>query len=80
MLRDLEAGNKAAVNIYAEASGRDAASLRAAMDKESWYTGAEAVEAGLADEVIDDGVQVSMTSPRTSPTSCATECASPRVA
>lgn len=60
VLRDLEAGNKAAVNIYAEASGRDAASLRAAMDKESWYTGAEAVEAGLADEVIDDGVQVSM--------------------
>ena len=60
VIKQLDAGNKAAVNIYAEASGRDAASLRAALDKESWYTGAEAVEAGLADEVIDDDVQVSM--------------------
>lgn len=60
VIKQLDAGNKAAVNIYAEASGRDAASLRAALDKESWYTGAEAVEAGLADEVVDDGVQVSM--------------------
>lgn len=60
IIKQLEAGNKAAVNIYAEASGRAPETLKAMVDKETWLTGQEAVDAGLADEVIDNGVPVSM--------------------
>ena len=60
VIKQLDAGNKTAVNIYAEASGRDAADMKAMVDKETWLTGQEAVDAGLADEVIDSGVPVSM--------------------
>ena len=59
-IKQLDAGNKAAVNIYAEASGRDADSIKALVDKETWMTGQEAVDNGFADEVIDNGLQVSM--------------------
>ena len=59
-IKQLDAGNKAAVNIYAEASGRDADSIKALVDKETWFTGQEAVDAGFADEVIESGLPVSM--------------------
>lgn len=59
-IKQLDAGNKAAVNIYAEASGRDADSIKTLVDKETWFTGQEAVDAGFADELIDDGLPVSM--------------------
>lgn len=39
---------------YAMKAGGTAAMWRAAMVEESWYTAAEAVEAGLADRLIDD--------------------------
>ena len=60
VIKQLDAGNKAAVAVYAEASGRESAELKAMLDRETWLTGQEAVDAGLADEVIDTGVQVSM--------------------
>lgn len=39
--------------IYAERSGRPADGFAVAMDAETWMTAAEAVEAGLADEVVE---------------------------
>lgn len=53
-IKQLEAHNKAAINIYAEASGRDAASIKPLVDRETWMTGADAVTEGFADEVIGD--------------------------
>lgn len=50
--------------IYADKSGTDEGTWRAAMRTETWYTGAEAVAAGLADEVADaqrQGPQMSNT-------------------
>ena len=60
VIKQLDAGNKAAVNIYAEASGREPEAMKTMLDRETWLTGQEAVDAGLADEVIDNGEQVSM--------------------
>ena len=40
--------------IYAARSGRPVAEFRAAMARDTWYTAAEAVDAGLADEVATD--------------------------
>ena len=60
VIKQLDAGNKAAVNIYAEASGREPENIKALVDKETWMTGQEAVDYGFADEVIEGGVQVSM--------------------
>ena len=59
-IKQLDAGNKAAVNIYAEASGRDIDSIKTLVDKETWLTGQEAVDAGFADELIESGLPVSM--------------------
>lgn len=60
VIKQLDAGNKAAVNIYAEASGRDPEAMKAMVDKETWLTGQEAVDAGLADEVIESETPISM--------------------
>lgn len=38
--------------IYAERSGKDAEHFRSLMDDSTWFTDEEAVEAGLADEVV----------------------------
>lgn len=59
-IKQLDAGNKAAVNVYAEASGREPEAMKAMLDKETWLTGQEAVDAGLADEVIGSDMPVSM--------------------
>ena len=50
--KQLDAHNKAGINIYAEATGRDAATIKAMVDRETWLTGQEAVDAGFAHEVI----------------------------
>src|SRR5690606_41541028 len=39
--------------IYADRTGQDPEAVIAAMDKESWIGGSEAVELGYADSVID---------------------------
>lgn len=56
-IKQLEAHNKAAINIYKEASGRDAAEIKNLVDRETWMTGADAVTEGFADEVIGDEAQ-----------------------
>ena len=58
--KQLEAHNRAGVNIYAEATGKDKESLKAMVDRETWLTGADAVEAGFAHEVIGEDTPVSM--------------------
>jgi ATP-dependent protease ClpP protease subunit len=45
-------------SMYAAKSGTDAADWRAAMLEETWYIGAEAVDAGLADSVTSDGTEL----------------------
>ena len=60
IIKQFEAGNKAAVNAYVEAGGQDPEKVKNYMDKETWLTGQEAVDAGFADEVIEPDVQLSM--------------------
>lgn len=59
-IKSLEAGNKAAIAAYVEAGGQDPEKVKSYMDKESWLTGQEAVDAGFADEVIEPDVQLNM--------------------
>ena len=60
VIKQFEAGNKAAVNAYVEAGGQDPEKVKAYMDKETWLTGQEAVDAGFADEVIEPDVKLNM--------------------
>ena len=60
VIKQFEAGNKAAINAYVEAGGQDPEKVKSYMDKETWLTGQEAVDAGFADEVIEPEVQLSM--------------------
>lgn len=53
-IKTLEAHNKAAVAAYVEATGLDQETVKAAMSKDTYMTGEEAVAAGWADEVITD--------------------------
>lgn len=61
--KQLRAANKTAINVYAEASGRDTDEIKRMVDAETWLTGDEAVEAGLADELIsaDEDITMSLT-------------------
>lgn len=59
-IKGLESANKTAAAAYAQATGKDAASVKSMMDKETWMTGQEAVDAGFADEVIDGESEISM--------------------
>lgn len=56
-IKQLEAHNKAGINVYVEATGRDAESIKNLVARETWMTGAEAVTEGFADEVIGDEAQ-----------------------
>ena len=58
--KQLEAHNRAGINIYAEATGRDKDTIKNMVDRETWLTGADAVEAGFAHEVIGEDTPVSM--------------------
>lgn len=49
----LERQNEVLAGIYAARSGRDAAEFKKLMSAETWLTDQGAVDAGLADEVID---------------------------
>lgn len=59
-MKSLESANKTAVAAYAQATGKDAATIKNMVDRETWMTGQEAVDAGFADEVIDGDMEVSM--------------------
>lgn len=54
----LEAVDASIAGIIASRSGMDVEDVRAAMDAETWYDAEAAVEAGLADEVIETGQRV----------------------
>ncbi|MCB6992903.1 Clp protease ClpP [bacterium 210820-DFI.6.37] len=53
-LTQFEAHNKAIVNVYAEAMGVPYAEAKHFVKNETWLTGQEAVDKGLADEVIEE--------------------------
>ena len=55
LMTQFKAHNKAIVNVYAEAMGVSYEEARHFIDGETWLTGQEAVDKGLADEVIDSG-------------------------
>ena len=61
----LDAVDAAIAGIIAARSGMDVEDVRAAMDAETWYDGAAAVEAGLADEVIETDQRVAASIDRT---------------
>lgn len=61
--------------IYAARSGRPIAEFRTAMARDTWYTAAEAVEAGLADEVAADPDAAASTSNSSRPRVTAAEAA-----
>lgn len=53
-IKQLEAHNKAGINIYAERTGRPVEEIKPLVDRETWLTGQDAVEQGFADEVIGE--------------------------
>lgn len=53
-IKTIDAHNKAAIAAYVEATGLDQETVKAAMSKDTYMTGEEAVAAGWADEVITD--------------------------
>ena len=57
VIKELEAHNKAAIAAYVEATGLDQDAVKAAMSKDTYMTGQEAVDAGWADEVISGGAE-----------------------
>ena len=52
MVTEFKAHNRAIVNVYAEAMGVSYDEAKGFIDGETWLTGQEAVDKGLADEVI----------------------------
>ena len=56
-IKRLNAHNQAGINVYVEATGKDEATIKTLVDRETWMTGAEAVAEGFADEVIGDEAQ-----------------------
>lgn len=53
LLTQFKAHNKAIVNVYAEAMGVSFEEAKGFINGETWLTGQEAVDKGLADEVIE---------------------------
>ena len=53
IIKQFRAHNNAAIGVYAERSGKTKEECKSLMTGETWLTGQEAVDAGLADEVID---------------------------
>lgn len=51
-VKRLDAHDRIGINIYAERTGRTKEEIKALVDRETWMTGQDAVDAGFADEVI----------------------------
>lgn len=65
IIKQLTAHNNAAIGVYAERSGKTKEECKNLMSGETWLTGQEAVDAGLADEVIDSvPIQMSLSQDR----------------
>lgn len=54
LLTQFKAHNKAIINVYAEAMGVSFEEAKGFINGETWLTGQEAVDKGLADEVIEE--------------------------
>lgn len=67
MLRSAEMLDKhgdVLASIYAEETGKSKRAAREAMRTETWFTGSEAAEWGLADELVDDAVALAALDPK----------------
>ena len=51
-IKRLDAHDRIGINIYAERTGRTKEEIKSLVDRETWMTGQDAVDAGFADEVI----------------------------
>ena len=51
-IKQLDAHNRAGINVYAERTGRPVEEIKPLVDRETWMTGQDAVDQGFADEVI----------------------------
>lgn len=61
VIKGNDAAEKAIAAIYEAKTGTDADTLRSMMTKETWMTGAEAVDKGFADELLDgEGPEASL--------------------
>ena len=61
ILKGMDASERAMAAIYAAKTGIDESTLRDMMKEETWMTGAEAVEKGFADEIIEGaGLQMAL--------------------
>ena len=54
MVTEFKAHNKAVVNVYAEAMSVTYDEAKSLIESDTWLTGQEAVEKGLADEVVEE--------------------------
>lgn len=55
VINGLKAADNAIAAVYAEKTGKDEGTLKGMMTRETWLTGAEAVENGFADELVTYG-------------------------
>lgn len=53
-VKSFDAAEKAIANIYANRTGKDTATLRGMMTRETWMVGQEAVDLGFADAVLEE--------------------------
>lgn len=60
LMQGMDASERAMAAIYAQKTGIDEPTLREMMKVETWMTGAEAIEKGFANEVIDGDLQMSL--------------------
>lgn len=55
--KQLEAHNRAGINIYVETTGRTEKEIKSMVTEETWMTGQEAVDEGFATEVINEAAE-----------------------
>lgn len=58
MIKQLEMIDDQIAGVYAAKTGKDLDEIKTLMDAETWMTGAEAVENGFADEIIENNTKV----------------------
>ena len=58
LVKEFKAHNNAIVQVYAEAMGVSAAEAKSFVKGETWLTGQEAIDKGLADELVEDEEEI----------------------
>ena len=65
IIKQFTASNNAAISVYSERSGKTKEECKSLMSGETWLTGQEAVDAGLADEIIENkDINISLSADR----------------